>query len=430
MILLHPIPEYHESCPRCEAALEPFGWYMPGMRMLARSHCSGCGAEYYGDLAAGHGLYYPMLLDAATGEVFDRCNVPWFAAWLRESYAARTATEHAFHVEQFRDVERPLLLNCLDRLYGHALLKLLNAEYYLREHAALDVIVLVPSYLRWMVPDGVAAVWSVDLPLRDGAEWNDWIAREIGRRLEGFDAALLSIALSHPHPDDYSIESFTGVAPFSEELWHTGAAHTVTYIWRDDRLWEDRSFAPLLERGALEISRRAGLSRVPRQRDKVVVLADALRREFADLHFAVAGLGTPGDLPDWIEDARASTVNAAQERAWCELYARSGAVIGVHGSNMLLPSAHAGSTFELVWPTRWGNIVQDLLVRSGDAREALLAYRNLPISVKPAELAAIVAAYLRDREGTMLNLSGAATRHTPETRADVIARREALRRRS
>ncbi len=51
-------------------------------------------------------------------------------------------------------------------------------------------------------------------------------------------------------------------------------------------------------------------------------------------------------------------------------------VIGVHGSNMLLPTAHAGSLVELIGPERWGNFTQDVLFReAGDCRETFFRYR-------------------------------------------------------
>src|SRR5450759_2091288 len=170
MIRLHPIPEVSHHCPFDNAKLEPIGWCIPGMRNLADLRCPECGREFYGDLLAGHGLNYPMLLDKQTGKVHDPYKVEWFADWLRNSYANRSKEPLGFVEEDFRPVRSPLLLNCLDTLYGHCLLKLLNAQHYLEHRPDLDLVVLVPKMMRWMVPDGVAAIWTVDLPLGRGTE--------------------------------------------------------------------------------------------------------------------------------------------------------------------------------------------------------------------------------------------------------------------
>ncbi|HEX8115700.1 MAG TPA: hypothetical protein VF521_00385, partial [Pyrinomonadaceae bacterium] len=236
---LHPVTDADHECSYCRVSLRVKGWHIPGMRNLADLFCGLCGREFYGDLAAGQALYTPMLLDKATGEVHDPHGVDWFAGWLRDSYARRSDEPVPFEVSELRTIKRPVvLLNCLDTLYGHSLLKLLNAQYYLDRRADLDLVVMVPSFLAWMVPEGVAQVWVVGLPLRRGTEWSEWLAREVRRRVETFDEANLSHALSHPRPDEFDIERFTRVKPFPLGEWDARLGRpTVTFIWRDDRPW-------------------------------------------------------------------------------------------------------------------------------------------------------------------------------------------------
>lgn len=45
--------------------------------------------------------------------------------------------------------------------------------------------------------------------------------------------------------------------------------------------------------------------------------------------------------------------------------------MGVHGSNMLLPSAHARATLVLMPRKRWGNFIQDILFQEPNPRLAL-----------------------------------------------------------
>ncbi len=378
---------------------------MPGMRPLADLLCPECQRAYYGDLAVAQALYTPLLLEQATGRVHDPFHVPWFAEWLRSSYAARSTQPLPFTAEDFRTVRRPLLLNCIDKLYGHALLKLLNAQHYIDHHPEVDVILLVPRYLRWMVPDGAAAVWTVDLPLRRGAEWNDWLAAEIARRLDAYPECMLSIALPHPHPDDLDIERFTGVAPMPESRWsNVSSAPVVTFIWREDRLWLNRTND--VTAVARKIQRKVGIApnRLPEQRENLIVLAEMLRRECSGLRFVVVGFGAPEALPAWIEDRRQTTIDETVERQWCQLYAGSHLIIGVHGSNMLLPSAHAGAVVDLMPEDRWANMVQDLLPRWADPREAMMHCHMVPLCTGPADVGGLAAGILRNRNAMMLNM--------------------------
>lgn len=398
MIKLHPIPEVSHHCPFDNAKLEPIGWCIPGMRNLADLRCPECGREFYGDLLAGHGLNYPMLLDKQTGKVHDPYKVEWFADWLRNSYANRSKEPLGFVEEDFRPVRSPLLLNCLDTLYGHCLLKLLNAQHYLEHRPDLDLVVLVPKMMRWMVPDGVAAIWTVDLPLGRGTEWNDWLAADLRGRLEPYAQCWLSVAYSHPHPKHYSIERFTRVQPFPVGEWYERLnTPTVTFIWREDRVWSAARPPTRLRRLTARLRAKVGLGDpYVEQRQRVILLATQLRQAFSALDFAVVGLGKQGGMPAWIDDLRRTAIDDKVEKTWCERYARSHVVIGVHGSNMLLPSAHAGATVELMPPERWGNMIQDLLMPDMDCRETLLRYRIMPFSISVFELAATINSLLGD----------------------------------
>jgi hypothetical protein len=396
MIPLHPTPDARFDCPHCRAPLAPGGWLVPGMRNLAELRCAACGREFYGDLPSGQALYTPVLLDRASGAVHDPSGVGWFAEWLRRSYAERTDAAVPFAAREHRPVTREVvLLNCLDTLYGHSLLKLLNAQSYL-DRDEFDVIVLVPAFLAWMVPDGVAQTWIVDLPLRRGTEWNDWLAREVRRRVEAFPVVRLSVAFSHPHPDDFQIERFTRVQPFALAEWGARLERpTVSFAWRGDRLWGEEEDAAA--RGPVEkITQRLGLAanRAGEQARKIVTTAEALRRAWPSLDFAVVGIGEPGGLPAWVSDMRRGVVDEATERAWCERYAASHVVAGVHGSNLLLPSAHAGGAVELIGRERGGNFLQGILPRPGDAREMFFRYRFVPHSTTPGELAELLGLML------------------------------------
>ena len=399
MIKLHPIPEADFHCPHDNQQLQVTGWYIPGMRNVADLKCPECGREYYGDLQAGHGLYYPQLLDKDTGNVRDPLIVNWFASWLHNSYTNRSNKPIGFHEEKFRQIiHRPLLLNCLDAVYGHSLLKLLNAQYYIDHCPDFDLIVLVPKTIRWMVPDGVAAIWTVNLPFKRGIEWNEWLGAELHRRLSLYNECWLGVAYSHPH--NISIKRFTRVHPFQIGEWYEHFEKpTITFIWREDRHWVgDIIWLPYYH-----LLRKIRPNNFL-QRRKIVSLATRLRRIYPRLDFAVVGLGRSGGIPCWITDLRSTKIDDEVEKAWCERYASSHVVIGVFGSNMLLPSAHAGATIELMPPDRWGNLIQDLLLPDIDGRETLLRYRIIPLSFSIFELGIVIQSLLQNYGFMMLNM--------------------------
>jgi len=392
MIQLHPLPDVNFQCPHCQTQLAVAGWKMPGMRMLAELTCRTCSREYYGDLPSGHGLYYPMLLEKAEETVHDPAGAKWFSKYLRSAYARRSDTPVNFHVETFKQVNNPILLNCLDGLYGHSLLKLLGADYYLTHHAELDVIVLIPKSLRWLVPEGVSEIWTVDAPL--SFDWNEWLGREIHQRIEKFEVCALGIGLSHPRSDDFKLDKFTRVTPFPTEEWETRLkTPQITYIWREDRFW-------LPETGRNFFSTPNDKQR---QVKAVAELYGHLHERFPTLEFQVVGLGKTGKFPDPIKDLRQVHMDERLEQDWCRMYSRSICVIGVHGSNMLLPSALAGSVVELVPPDRWGNLIEDIILPTENAREALFRNRFIPSNVPPLLVAELCSNILLYYGVAMLN---------------------------
>ncbi len=394
MIRLKPILEIPErECPSCYSALTASDWLITGMRNLADYHCSNCGSEFYGDLPAGQGLYTPVLIDKITCTVTGDANAEWFSGWLADSYANRSEVPLGFETRKFSPPrDKVVVLNCLDTLYGHSLLKLLNAQYYIDHHPDVSLIIILPRFLEWMLPDGVAEAWIIDLPLKRGTEWNDWLAGEISRRLESVPEIYLSVAFSHPHAEDFDIERFTRTAPIPlENLGNQENRPVVTFIWREDRLWEDTN--PSTPERLRKHFRSRKLTDV--QTLRVVKFAESLRREFPLLDFAVAGLGEAKGLPDWISDLRLTKLDDEAERSWCERYAGSHIVIGVHGSNMLLPSAHSGSVIEIIGNERWGNYLQDILFRTSDPRDMFFRYRFVPHSSTPEDLAGLASTMLR-----------------------------------
>ncbi len=396
MIRLKPNLEMlPRKCPYCQKILTAKGFTISGMRNLADLECTECNKQFYGDLPAGQGLYTAILLDCQSGEVFDKYNAGWFAEWLSESYKNRTEKPIKFDVRKFSAPKKKIiLLNCLDVLYGHSLLKLLNAQHYLDCKKDFSLIVIIQPFLEWLVPEGIAEAWIVDLPLRDGTQWNDYLSAEIKERLESFDEVNLSVAFSHPHPEDFDIERFTKVSPFPlEDFGKHQNKPVITYIWRDDRLWENTQ----TQSKFAKLKRKAGISnsRIDEQKRKVAEFAEVMREEFPAVDFAVVGLGEAVGFPEWIADLRLTKLDAEAERKWCERYAKSHIVIGVHGSNMLLPSAHAAAVIELIDGERAGNFLQDILFRETDAREMFFRYRFVPLSTTPFELAKTVSIMLR-----------------------------------
>lgn len=439
MIPLHPKPFSDFICPNCGTKLNVKDWSIPGMHSLVQANCDSCHGEFYCDLPVGHALYEPLILSKSTGEVFDPYNVPWLANPFEESFRNQSEDIVPFEVEVFKELSRCVLVNCLDFLYGHSLLKLLNVQYYLDHCPDLGCIVMIPKQFRWLVPDGLAEIWTVDLPLSQGTGWYKSLEQESKKHITSKAECFLSVAFSHPHPDDFDIERFTRVRPFDMELWQERLdSPEVSFIWREDRLWLEDEAKPKMTIPWRNILRKIpgasyaktitwqllGLNgpkmksdshirtiNVRSQQEHVRQLAEMLRDQLPGLVFNVVGFGGKGGFPDWINDYRKTALNEDGERTWCKIYARSHIVVGVHGSNMLLPSAHAGSVVDIMPDNRLGNILQDVLFRCKDARGASFLQRFLPIETKSDGVSRVIESIIRNFEHNKTLMSRVSTKH-------------------
>lgn len=405
MIPLTNIQE-QDSCPQCGSESQAHDWLLPGFLALAVYTCPNCDTQFYSELPVGQTVNQHHKFVPLSGEVVGPSTA--FATWFR----GRVDDEIKLEVEAYKPAKMIVFLNCIDFLYGHALLKLLNAQAHLDRHSGFGLVVLVPRFLKWLVPDGVSEVWTTDLSLTDARGWHDGAARAIREELERFDEVWLSKSFSHPRPEDVDIERFTRVRPFAKTVWGTPPEDAVvTFIWREDRLWLPPSWRSRSRRAVPRIVRGAPTHLRHAQIAQVIELGQELREAFPRLTYNVVGVGDPFDAPAWLSQSVTRNVNEDVERAWCETYASSHVVVGVHGSNMLLPSAHAGSVVELVPEDRWGNVVQDLVISRLHVREALRTYLHVPTSTSTEECAVIVRTLLESHDGSLAQLGPDAAKH-------------------
>lgn len=388
-------------CPYCgdKVGVEPF-WQ--GIHSCVRGRCSHCDVTMVADLPVGQALYTPYMVALERDQIFgdQRC-LGWFGQPLLNSLLQPDHRSVDLVVEKRKTVDRMIILNCLDYLYGHSLLKLLNADRHLREDVAWGLVVIVPKLLRWMVPDGVAEIWSVSLSLEELRSFFPDLHRRIHRECLRFSEVRLSPAYSHP--DDFDIVRFSGVPQhdFSKDDFR------VTFIWRSDRLWVGTS---IVYRVLCRVKMRFMF--LWWQKMKVILLFQRLKQLLKGARFTVAGVGRAGNFPSWIDDQRIEPPLAGEQEAQlCRVYSESRVAIGVHGSNMLLPSAHAGMVVDLMPRGRWGNMIQDILYHEPDPRSAAYLCRYLPLETGLAVLVEIISTQLKDYCGFMKRMRRDASRN-------------------
>lgn len=262
-------------------------------------------------------------------------------------------------------------------------MKLLNSQFYIDNLLDYDLIVIVPKFLSWMVPKEVYNIIEVNISLRKGYLWINGFNDFIKKFLKDYKEILLSKAYSHPHPKNYDISRFVGLEPFNEEKIKADELK-ITYIWRNDRLIFNNKLG-------FRISNKFNIGLLKKfyiwkQKKYIENLYIELNKNFNKVDFAVVGPGGEFEFAKGIIDLRFEKINEEVDKRWCERYSVSQIVVGVHGSNMLLPSGLSGSTIEILPEDRLGNFLQDILFDTNDIRDTLYRYRFVNDTISPYRL--------------------------------------------
>ncbi len=388
MIQISPIQNNITVCPSCASTQTVTHTILyPGIHVAAECTCSACQYKYIQDLPVGHACYYPVSIGINDKKVTDLYSIDWYTQQFATSYSNQNTA--AVRMERIVNhaATDVIVINCLDYLYGHVLLKLFNVSFYKKQHPGKGIVVIVPKNYVWLVPAYVDEIWAVDLKLSQCKEWYASIHEQISLWMASFLTADLAYAFPHPCTEQIQIESYSRVPAFDLKAF-TGKKLTVTFIYRTDRLWHQSK----AEYYVFLVLRKTGLLKFTSflfpglQNRSIQKMERLLRKKFPELVFNVAGMGKRGTFSSSVTDLRSDKPNPETERQWCEAYANSHVVVGIHGSNMLLPTAHAASFVELLPMDRTGNLTQDIITRY-EGRAALFLGRFIPDTASPALVA-------------------------------------------
>jgi len=375
-----------------------------GLHIPADCVCNSCGLEFLSDLPIGHALFFPAVIGKNNQKIYGE-NFNWFHKPFFQSFLNKNHKEIVIEKIVYKEFKEVIILNCIDYLYGHVLLKLFNAQLYLHDYPELGLIIIIPKSFKWLIPEGVAEVWFADIKLSEGREWFENINIFIKNELQRFEKVCLSLAYSHPDFSKVDISKFTRVKKFNLEKFNDTPLR-ITFISREDRFWicskTELYFFYALRK--LKLIPFTKFYFVFRQNRRISSLYKRIKRKIPGVKYCVVGIGSVGKFSPQIEDKREKTISDKIEIEWCELYSKSQIVVGIHGSNMLLPSALAAGVIEILPESRLGNITEDIAA-SHSGILLLYLIRFVHEFSTPKNIAANVFAMIDSFEYFILNSS-------------------------
>ena len=407
-------PGFDVGCPRCSGSLVWDDVQFAGMPILVACHCSACGVAYLLDWPAGHALFHPTIVEVESGAVhFD--GAEWYPRAVQRVLASRERPVDAPTEVRARppDHSTAVVVNCLDYVYGHCVLKLLSGVRYAHD-TDVDLIMIVQKNVSWLVPSTIRTV-EVDLSLSKGDRWIGGLDGTVKEILAAYATVQIGPTPSQPLITRADL-AIVGSGFVPSPFWDAPepGPPQITLLLREDRLWGGPR--TLFQR--LPLSQRLspmrllpGLLRrrlqVRAQNRRYATVVRQVQAAIPEARFVAVGLGRTGRLPSTIRDLRKATIEPKDELDWCAEYARSRVVVGIHGSHMLLPSALAGAVIDLLPQRKLPNIAQDMIIAGESESEpklALFRYRILPEHTDPSTVSEIIVSILAQADRYHLNM--------------------------
>jgi hypothetical protein len=398
MIRLKPDPENRYTCPQCQASSSHVNdFVLDSVNVFACCECLICSLKFDQVLPVGHTVDHSLSYGAENLIEYKNSDCPeWLWNSVFKSHKNVKTEEVAIERIIYKQCNKVVILNTLDSLYGHVLLKLYNAFHHLDTEKEIGLIIIIPKIFKWLIPQGCAEVWIVDLKLSDMIYGYSSLQKFVSEQFQRFDTIYLSNAFSHPMVNSSDAKRLTGIEPFNLNGF-SKQKPVITFILREDRWWfyspVDYWFYRICRK--LNISAWGGRVLTHRQNKLVKKTSSALKKQLPDVQINLVGLGEKGQTASGVSDYRTVKVNEEVEREWCHIYAKSHVVIGIHGSNMLLPTALAAGCVEILPEDRYGNMVQDISVRYTD-RQQLFFYRFAEQYSTPQSIANKAIAIIKD----------------------------------
>ena len=372
MIRIKPDPENTFSCPDCHSANPVINdVIVPSIHIVADCTCQNCGLEFYQGFPVGHSVEYPVFVPKTKDNPLPGLPTPpWFLDTFLKSVRNVRDNEVAIKKIVYKKCEKVVILNTLDYLYGHVLLKLYNALHHLDNDKDRGLVIILPKMFEWLIPEGCAEAWVVDLKLGDFVYGYTSIQKFVAEESKRFSEILLSKAYPVPDFSRIDIERFSKVKPFNLQNF-SKLKPTITFVLREDRWWLESKLDHWLFLACRKLNLKSlGITLLCSEQNRLIKKTiRGIKKSLPDAIINVVGLGTRGSFEGYAIDKRQTSISKEIEIEWCRLYASSHVVMGIHGSNMLLPSAHAAGCVEILPSDRYGNYAEDLSIKYNDRRQ-------------------------------------------------------------
>ena len=349
MIQVKPLVNLPCTCPDCGCKNpEVKRFFFQGMHSMVESECGCCEAYYYHTLPIFYDESFSIGISKKTEKVRYALKADTLAKPLILSLRAQEKYTPQVLKIIYKEYKEVIILNCLDIDYNNIVSKILNAWHYLKMNSVQGLIMIIPSCMMWMVPEGIAEVWIIEARIFRLNKYiyslDEFYQKEEAR----FEKIYLGKTIIHPDLKNIPLELFlkknkfdfsqAGVKPFQ-----------ITFFLSEDRFWLTNKADQFL----FQLATRFNLMRYLKsyfcfkQNRNCSVFADKISKVIKNISITATGTGKTGKLGKNVLDERRLLSKEDPMQYWTGIYSESDLSIGLHGDDMIIPKALAGNFIEI-----------------------------------------------------------------------------------
>ncbi len=369
------------TCVKCKSAeVDINDIIFENIHVLLDCKCRNCSTEFYETLPIGHDAQTPIAFskDGALQRFNESARI-WLAKPLIDAVLLSDNLEVPITKKNLNALkERVVLLNCLDDCFGHSYVKILNSLELLKTFPDRSLVLIITSNFEWLVPKGVDELWIVPGRMREMRKRVVTLQSFVKTQLKDIKQLDLSGAKVYHDLAKIDSEPFLKTKSFDIKKFDE-LPHTVTFVLRNDRYWhasklDDFMNRVLISLGIQKLFRSYFLWRQNRLVQKTI-------KKIKNISINIIGPNYEG-------------VTSELEKQWCEIYSKSHIVIGVHGSNMLIPTSLAAGFIEILPGHKIAHLGEDIVLRH-EGRYAVLLGRHVNQFSSPAVVAEHITEMLK-----------------------------------
>jgi hypothetical protein len=389
VIDLKNVDPVHATCPACGEGGESTHLLFQGMHVLGEYQCAHCHVTYFHTMPVGHDALFPFSFTNSSNQS-DHV-APWLTRPLLKSMSSAkkevTISRKIIGSNYHSSKKKAVLVLTLDTCFGHVITKLCSLANARITYPDYQLIAIIPANMEWLLPAYIDEAWLVDLPINQMDNFLGGLHEYIYEQTASFSEVLIYPVPVYADLELVDFRDFLKINPFPLHEFSV-RPFTITFITRDDRFWhgslpEELFFKACVHWKILDLFQgyfRRRQNRLIRKTRKKIASA------FPDAIFNVVGLGKSGGIPHAIHDLRKSQLSVTDEREWMETYADSQIVIGVHGSNMIIPTILAAGFIEIIPDYKLDHIGEDTM-KNYDSRLTQFLCRHVSGTASPASIA-------------------------------------------